>query len=309
MTAPKERLGFIGLGAMGKPMAQNIAKRLDIPVNVYDVRADAVADAKEWGGVVCDSPAAVAEASDVVFTMLPEDAHFVAVALGPAGIVEHARDGLVVVDFSTLGPWTIRDVDAALREKRARCHGAAVTLGVPAAVAGTLSVYVDAEVNENDDLMAFIGGCAATVLPISGPGSAKVIKLVNNLLTGVNFAAISEVFALGVKAGVPAETLLRLLLKGSGASYIMEHMLGDAILQGDMGPARFSVNYMIKDVTLAQELGRRNGHPSHFAGMALSAYNGTKALGLENDFVGSVIRWYEKAANMPPVGPTEKAKS
>ena len=80
MTPPQKRLGFIGLGAMGKPMAQNIAKRLGIPINVYDVRADVLSDSNEWGAVVCSSPAEVARSSDVVFTMVPEDHHLNAAA-------------------------------------------------------------------------------------------------------------------------------------------------------------------------------------------------------------------------------------
>lgn len=309
MSAPQKRLGFIGLGAMGKPMAQNIAKRLGVSINVYDVRAEAMTDSNEWGGVACNSLGEVAENSDVVFTMVPADADLLAVALGPQGLIENAPDGFVLIDFSTLGPQTIHDVDVAFQEKGARCHAAAVTLGVAGAIAGTLSIYLDKEAYEDADLLAFTNGCAATVLPIGGPGSAKVIKLVNNLLTGVNNAAISEVIALGVKAGVPAETLFRLLLKGSGSSYILENELQEAVLTGDMGPGRFSVDYMVKDVKLAQDLGRRNGHPCHYGATALSVYNGAKAHGHANDFVCSVIRWYEKAANMPPVGPTEKSAS
>ena len=309
MSAPQKRLGFIGLGAMGKPMAQNIAKRLGISINVYDVRAEAMTDSNEWGGIVCNSPAEVAKSSDVVFTMVPADADLLAVALGPDGLVEGLGDDFTLIDFSTLGPQTIHDVDVAFQEKGACCHAAAVTLGVAGAIAGTLSVYLDKEAYEDADLLALTNGCAATVLPIGGPGSAKVIKLVNNLLTGVNNAAISEVIALGVKAGVPAETLFRLLLKGSGSSYILENELQEAVLTGDMGPGRFSVDYMVKDVKLAQDLGRRNGHPCHYGAAALSVYNGAKAHGHANDFVCSVIRWYEKAANMPPVGPTEKGSS
>lgn len=309
MSAPDKRLGFIGLGAMGKPMAQNIAKRLGVTVNVYDVRAEAMTDSNEWGGVACNSPAEVAASSDVVFTMVPADADLSAVVLGPGGIIENAREGLTVVDFSTLGPATIRDVDAELQGKGARCLAAAVTLGVPAAVDGILSVYVDAAVYEDEDLLAFVKGCSATVLPIGELGSAKVIKLVNNFLTGVSSAAISEVIALGVKAGVPLETLLRLLLKGSGASYVMEKDFSVTVPTGELGPGRFSVDFMVKDLKLAQEMARQQGHPSHFASAALAAYNGARALGHANDHVASVVRWYEAAANMEPVGPTGKSTS
>ena len=309
MAAPQKRLGFIGLGAMGKPMARNIAKRLDISVNLYDVRTEAMADSDEWGGIVHASPAEVAAVSDVIFTMLPADEHLRAAALGSDGIIESARDGLTLVDFSTLGPATIREVDAKFREKGARCLAAAVTLGVPRAIAGTLSVYVDTAVNEDEDLMAFVRGCSATVLPIGETGSAKVMKLVNNFLTGVSTVIISEVIGLGVKAGVPAETLFRLLMKGSGASYLMEKEIMETVPKGDMGPGRFSVDFMVKDLKLAQEMGRQHGHPSHYIAAALAAFNGARAYGHGNDYVGSVIRWHETAANMEPVGPTEKVQT
>ncbi len=309
MAAPRKRLGFIGLGAMGKPMARNIAERLGIPVNLYDLRPEAMAGAGEWGGVVRASPAEVAAESDAVFTMLPADEHLRAVALGPGGILGNARDGLTLVDFSTLDPATVRDVDAKFRARGARCLAAAVTLGVPRAVEGTLSVYVDTAVHEDEDLMAFVRGCSATVLPVGGTGSAKTMKLVNNYLTGVGTAAVSEVVGLGVKAGVPAETLFRLLMKGSGASYLMEKEIMETVPAGDMGPGRFSVDFMVKDLKLAQEMARRHGHPSHYAAAALAAYNGARAYGHGRDYMGSVVRWYETAANMEPVGPTEKART
>ncbi len=308
MAIPRKRLGFIGLGAMGKPMAQNIAKRLDIAINIYDVNAEAMADSNEWGAVVSSSPADVAASSDIVFTMLPADEHLLAVALGADGIIQSARDGLTLVDFSTLGPATIREIDAKFRESGARCLSAAVTLGVPRAIEGTLSIYVDAAVHEDDDIMAFVRGCSSTVLPIGDLGSAKVIKLVNNFLTGVGNAAIAEVIALGVKAGVPLETLLRLLLKGSAASFLMEKDVTETVPVGDLGPGRFSTDFMVKDLKLAQEMARQHGHPTHFAATALAAYNGSRSYGHANDYVGSVIRWYEVAANMEPVGPIEKVQ-
>ena len=309
MVATKKRFGFIGLGAMGKPMAQNIAKRLSVAINIYDVDAAVMADSNEWGAIVCSTPAEVAKSSDIVFTMLPTDEHLLAVALGEGGVIDSARSGLTLVDFSTLGPATIREIDEKIGELGARCLSAAVTLGVPRAIEGTLSIYVDTDVHEDEDIMAFVRGCSATVMPIGDRGSAKVIKLVNNFLTGVGNAAIAEVIALGVKAGVPLETLLRLLLKGSAASFLMEKDVMETVPTGDLGPGRFSTDFMVKDLKLAQELARQLGHPTHLAAIALAAYNGSRAYGHANDYVGSIIRWYEVAANMKPVGPVKKVET
>jgi 2-hydroxy-3-oxopropionate reductase len=309
MTQTSPRFGFIGLGAMGKPMARHIASRRGIPVNIHDKRPEAVADSNAWGGVAMPSSAAVAAASDVVFTMVPADQDLLDVALGRDGLIAGMHDGLTLIDFGTIGPKTVRDVDSALRAKGGRCLAAAVTLGVAAAQTGTLTVYVDSEAADEPALRALIEGCAARVIPTGGPGSAKVMKIVNNMLTGSNVAIVSEVLTLGVKAGIPAEKLIPLLMKGSGRSYVLELMFGGSVMQGDLGPGNFSIDYMIKDLKLAQELARQHGHSAFFPALAIAAYQGARGHGHADDYVPALVRWWEQASNMPPIGPTTKVAS
>ncbi|MSP68612.1 MAG: 2-hydroxy-3-oxopropionate reductase, partial [Alphaproteobacteria bacterium] len=221
MAGAALRVGFIGLGAMGLPMAQNLAKRLGVKVTIADVNAKALEGAAAWGGVVAPSPAAVAAASDVVFTMLPDDQIVRAVALGPKGVIEGARPGLIYVDVSTIGPWTMREVAAALGAKEVEAFGAAATLGVAAAREGRLGIFVDSFSPSFAKVEALIKGFAKTIMPTGVLASSKVVKLVNNLMVGMNVAITAEAIALAGKAGIPAATIVKLIRKGSGDSYAL----------------------------------------------------------------------------------------
>ena len=125
---------------------ENIAKRLGVAISIYDINATVMTNSYEWGGIICSTPAEVAESSDIVFSMLPADENLLAVALGEDGIIDSLRGGLTLVDFSTLGPATIHTIDKKFGELGAHCLSAAVTLGVPRAIEGTLSIYVDMDV-------------------------------------------------------------------------------------------------------------------------------------------------------------------
>ncbi len=308
MAGTDLRLGFVGLGAMGAPMARHMAERLQAPVNVFDVRDAALEAACGWGGVACAAPREVAEKSDVVITMLPDDAAFSAVALGADGLITGAHDALIAVDFSTIGPWTMRDISKAFAEAGAVAFGGAATLGVGAAVEGRLTVYLDDEAVPFEKVAPVVGAFAETIVPTGPVGSAKVVKIVNNLMAGVNVAATAEAVALGAKAGIPAEVLIPLILKGSGTSYALDYHFRRRLLEGDIGPGTFPVDYMLKDLGLAVELGRRHDHTLFFGALAMAAYRGAAALGYEDYYFPVVLRWMERAAGMEALTPMPEAE-
>ena len=303
MPRIEARLGFIGLGTMGMPMARNMATSLEAQVNVCDVNVAAVEAAADWGGVACASPRDVARASDVVITMLPEDAHVRAVFLGDDGLVAGAHESLVAVDFSTIGPWTMIEVADGLAAAGATAFGGAATRGVPAAVAGDLTVFVDSDPPAFETVKPIVQAFSGIVVPTGAVGSAKVMKLLNNLMVGVNVAATAEAIALAGKAGIPAEVLIPLIQKGSGSSYALDNHFAKNALAGNVGPGIFPTDYILKDLRLAAEMARRHQHTLHFGALAMAAYRGTGALGYDRHYYPAVLRWMERGADMEALTP------
>jgi 3-hydroxyisobutyrate dehydrogenase-like beta-hydroxyacid dehydrogenase len=290
------RIGFIGLGAMGLPMAKCLVRNTDYTLRIFDVRPSVNAAASAWGATPSKSATEVAAESDVVITMLPDDAAVCAVAYGDDGILKGAHPGMVLMDFSTIGPWTIRAVTDRLAPVGVRVFSGAVTLGVRAAIEGNLAVYLDKEAAADEVLSKIVRGFSAAIVPIAGSGNAKVIKLINNLMVGVNVAATAEAVALAEKAGLPATTLVPLILKGSGSSYALANHIARSVLDDDLGEGKFGVDYILKDIKLAMELGKRLNHTTFFGALGMSSYRGAKALGYGANYYPIVLRWMEHAA-------------
>ena len=177
---------------------------------------------------------------------------------------------MVLLDLSTIGPWTIEAIAGTLAPKGVVVRSGAVTLGVKAAIAGTLAVYLDKDVAEDPGLRPVVDTMAASVLATSGTGNAKIIKLINNLMVGVNVAATAEAFALAEKAGLPAEILHPLIMKGSGASFALANQIADAIA-GEVGVGRFGTTYILKDLRIAMEMAKRSRHTMLFGATGMAA--------------------------------------
>jgi 3-hydroxyisobutyrate dehydrogenase-like beta-hydroxyacid dehydrogenase len=297
------RLGLVGLGAMGMHMARNMATALDVPVNVCDVSPAAVAAAAEWGGVACATPRDLAQASDIVITMVPQDHHVRTVFLGEDGLIAGAHKDLIAIDFSTIGPWTITEIAEAFAETEAVAFGGAATRGVPAAEAGDLTVFVDSDPPGFEIAKPVIQAFSGIIVPTGAVGSAKIMKLLNNLMAAVNVAATAEAVALAGKAGIPADVLIPLIQKGSGSSYAMDNHFAKNILSANIGPGIFSTDYILKDVRLAAEMARRNRHTLHFGALAMATYRGTRAMGYDQHYYPAVLRWMERGADMAPLTP------
>lgn len=285
------RSGFVGLGAMGSGMARNLAEKGRQPLAVYDKLEARCQAARDWGAVICATPAKVAERSDVVFTMLPDDASVLDVVFGESGIAAGTHQDLVLVDFSTIDPGTLVGIADRLKGRCKGIIGGAATLGTIAAEEGRLSVFVDDYDGLLEPVRPQIECFAQQIMPSGGLGSAKTMKLLNNLLVAVNVTATAEALILGEKAGIPAEVSIPILLKGSGASYALKHHFEGAYLDGALVPGRFPVNYMLKDLRICQKLAERSNHSMLFGSQALSTYRGARALGYGEHYYPIVVEW------------------
>ena len=261
-------LGFIGLGTMGRHMASNLIKGGHALV-VNDVRKEAAAPHIKAGARWADTPRAVAEASDVVFTSLPGPADVEAVALGNDGLLAGLEAGKVYFDLSTNAPAVVRRLHAVFAERHIAMLDAPVSGGPRGAESRKLALWVGGEqavFTKYKPVLDAIGDQAYYVGPI---GAGSVAKLVHNCAGYVIQTALAEVFTMGVKAGVDPLELFKAVRQGAvGRGRTFDRLI-DQFLPGRFEPPAFALRLAHKDVSLATALGREHKVPMRLANITL----------------------------------------
>ncbi|HXM57977.1 MAG TPA: 3-hydroxyisobutyrate dehydrogenase, partial [Candidatus Dormibacteraeota bacterium] len=270
-----KKIGFIGLGTMGLPMASNL---LDAghSLRVYDVDASRAPLLDGRDAEPCGSPRDAASGADVVITMLPASRHVLAAMLGPDGAVEGVRPGATVIDMSTIDPGTTRRVAEAVATRGGRMLDAPVSGGSIGARDATLTIMVggDPEVLEaHRDVLRALGERIVHCGPI---GMGETVKLANNLLAGTSMVGVAEAFALGVRAGVDPKTLLEVIETSSGNCWNLRNLpvpglVPSAPVNRDFAPG-FMVDLMHKDLGLALGAGAELGLPLTLTAVAHQLY-------------------------------------
>ncbi|MCL8206986.1 MAG: NAD(P)-dependent oxidoreductase [Actinomycetia bacterium] len=281
--APGARpVGFIGLGAMGGPMAANVLKRF--PVIAYDVVPERLAAAVAAGAEAASGPGEVADRADRVITMLPGSPAVEAVYLGSDGLVAHARPGQIFIDMTTCHPATTRKVGAALAARGAELLDAPVARTREAARQGTLAIMVggsEATLEACRDLLATMGTDIAHCGPL---GTGEVVKLVNNLILFNTVACLAECLPLAQWHGVAPARLVEILSRGSAASFALANHVGQAVLAGDFAPGKFSVAYALKDADYALALAEEAGVPLYHGALTKARLQEAAARGLADHY-------------------------
>ena len=194
-----KRIGFIGLGIMGKPMCRNLLKA-GYELTVYSRTQSSVDQIVEAGAKAAASPKDVAARSDMIITMLPNSPQVKEVVLGPGGVIEGAASGSIVVDMSSIAPLASQEIAAELAKKGVRMMDAPVSGGEPKAVEGTLSVMVGGTQTDFDQCLPVLKSMAASVVLVGAVGAGNVTKLANQIVVALNIAAMSEALVLAAKA-------------------------------------------------------------------------------------------------------------
>jgi len=242
-----DRVGFVGLGLMGKPMALNLVKK-GFSLTVHS-RSQAPVDVLAAAGASrAASPAEVAAASDVIVTMVPDSPDVRAVLEGPRGVFEAIRPGSVIVDMSTIAPAAARDLAAKASARGVAMLDAPVSGGEIGAINGTLSVMVggDADALERVRPVLNAVGNPDRVVHIGPAGSGQVCKACNQICIGGALASVSEAFAIARKAGIDPARVREALLGGFAASRVLE-VHGQRILEGNYVPG-FKTRLYHKDL-------------------------------------------------------------
>ena len=263
------RIGFIGLGKMGGPMARNLIDAGHSLV-VHDLDPAAAAPHRERGASWADSPREVALASDIVLTSLPGPREVEQVALGEGGLIEGLAPGAVYVDTSTGSPTVIRRVAGRIEAAGAHMVDAPVSGGPMGAEAGNLAVMVGGDGGAFERVRPVLEVLGSSIAHVGDVGAGTVAKLVHNAISMTTRIAIQEGMALAVKAGVSPFAMLSVLRDASfGKQLVLTDHIPDLVFRGDFDHPRFSLGMSHKDVGLALELAEEVGAPMAMAGMAL----------------------------------------
>jgi len=253
------KIGFIGTGNMGNPMAANLLKA-GHQLTVHDLRREAAINLLEMGAQWADSPKDAVPGNEAVFTSLPVPRDVEAVVEGEKGILEGASEGSVYVDLSTNSPTVIRRLHQVCAERGVTLLDAPVSGGVYGAAAGTLAVMVGGDEAVFNRMKPALDAIGSHVVYCGAIGNGSVCKICNNLLSMGTGVLLSEALTLGVKAGVDLAVLADVISNSSGGCRRLTEKLPRYLFKGNFEPG-FATALAAKDVRLATDLGREYGIP------------------------------------------------
>ncbi|HXR07921.1 MAG TPA: 2-hydroxy-3-oxopropionate reductase [Candidatus Acidoferrum sp.] len=287
----KMKIGFIGLGIMGKPMAKNLLKA-GYEVVCFDIVAENVASTTAAGAKAAASCKAVAEQCSIVITMLPNSPHVKQAVLGPGGVLEGAKAGTILIDMSSIAPLASQEIAQACSAKAVKMIDAPVSGGEPKAMDGTLSIMVGGDegvFNSVKDILLRMGANAVYCGPI---GAGNTTKLANQVIVACNIAACAEAFTLARKAGVDPARVLDAIKGGLAGSTVMNAKV-PMMLQGNFKPG-FKIDLHIKDLANALDTGHGVGAPMPLTAAVMEMMQTLKADGCGQNDHSALARYYAK---------------
>lgn len=280
------KVGFIGLGNMGTPMAANV-RRAGHDLTVYDLRREVAVPLEGLGAVWADSPQAVAAQSEVVLSSLPGPPEVEAVVTADDGVFAGLPQGAAYIDMSTNSPAAIRKLAEVGTARGFQVLDAPVTGGVPRARNATLTVFVGAKKDAFDHFEPLLGAIGSNVFHMGEVGCGNVTKLVNNMMAFVNFLGAAEGLAIGAKAGVDPQLLVDAIQTGSGNSTINEFAM-PAFLRGETGLG-FATALAAKDVQLAIQLAKECEVPAEVGPLVEQALTRFRDAGHGQDDIMAIV--------------------
>lgn len=285
----KPKIGFIGIGIMGYHMASHLLDA-GYDVTAYDVVPENLDKIAVKGAQKGVSSADVAARSDLVISMVPDSPDVEAVALGPGGIVESARQGLIYVDMSTIAPAVAIKVAEILGEKGVRCLDAPVSGGETGAANAALSIMVGGPEDLFNEVLPIFEVMGKTVTLCGDNGAGQTVKACNQIQVALNFVGMAEAFVLGAKAGVDPAIILKVLSGGYAQTRVMDAR-GERLIHGDFAPG-FKSKFHYKDLNIILETAKSLNVPIPCTAVAHQLFNALMASGrgdLDHSAVINVI--------------------
>lgn len=289
------KVGFIGLGIMGKPMAKNLLKS-GYKLVVANRSKAAVDELVGAGATKASTPKEVAEQAETIITMLPNSPEVKEVVLGKNGIYDGAKNGSIVIDMSSIAPLVSKEMSEKLAQKGIELLDAPVSGGEPKAIDGTLSVMVGGSKDTFEKSYDIMKSMASSVVYTGKSGAGNTTKLANQIIVALNIAAVCEAMVLAAKAGVEPKLVFEAIRGGLAGSTVLEAK-APLIMDRKFDPG-FRINLHIKDLQNALDTAHELGVPIQLTASVMEAMQAMKAQGKDHLDHGGLVRYYEKLANI-----------
>ena len=289
------KIGFIGLGIMGKPMARNLMKA-GHTVIVYDIVKENTEVMVEEGASERNSAREVAEECKVIITVLPNSPHVQAAVMGKNGVLEGASAGSILIDMSSIAPQVSKEISEACEKQGIEMLDAPVSGGEPKAIDGTLSIMVGGKevvFKQVYDILMAMGGSAVYCGEI---GAGNTTKLANQIIVALNIAAVSEAFMLSTKAGVDPDKVFNAIKGGLAGSTVMNAKI-PMIMERNFKPG-FKIDLHIKDLNNALDTGHEIGVPLPLTANVMEMLQKLHADGHGQEDHSAIAKYYEKIADV-----------
>ncbi|KZL91036.1 NAD(P)-dependent oxidoreductase [Clostridium magnum] len=290
------KIGFIGLGVMGRNMANNILKS-GHELKVYNRSTKIVKEFEKKGALIGKNPAEVAEECNIIMTSLPNSEIVKNVILGENGVLQGAKAGTVIIDLSSITPKAIKEIAEESEKKGVEVVDAPVSGGSVGAEKGTLTIMAGCKKEVFDKVMSILKCIGEKIYHVGNVGAGDTVKLVNNLLLGANMVAVCEALTLGTKAGLDPEILYEVMSKSSGNSYALTSKYKKFIHERNFDPG-FMVDLQYKDLQLAVDTARDLQLPLFMGNLTQQMYEMARSEGLGKEDISSIIKIYEKWLNI-----------
>jgi 2-hydroxy-3-oxopropionate reductase len=284
------KIGFIGLGIMGKPMSKNLLKA-GYSLVVCDRNPEAVKDVVAAGAESAENAKEVAKSCDVIITMLPNSPHVKEVVLGENGVVDGAKQGATIIDMSSIAPLASREIHDEVVKKGLTMLDAPVSGGEPKAIDGTLSVMVGGDKAIFDKHYDLMKAMAGSVVYTGDIGAGNVTKLANQVIVALNIAAMSEALVLATKAGVNPELVYQAIRGGLAGSTVLDAK-APMILDRNFKPG-FKIDLHIKDLQNALDTSHGVGTSLPLTAIVMEMMQALKTDGMGGCDHSALARYYE----------------
>src|SRR5699024_834332 len=289
------KIGFVGLGVMGKPMAKNLIKA-GYELNVNTLEEEVVKEFEELGAKGYASKKDLAQDSDVIILMLPNSPNCDQAIFGEDGLVEGLSEGKIIVDISSINPVESKRFAKALEEKGVKFIDAPVSGGEPKAIDGTLAVMVGGDEKTFEEVKPIIEKMASSIVRTGEVGAGNTTKLANQIVVALNIAAVSEAFTLAKKAGVDPEAVYHAIRGGLAGSTVMDAK-GPMMLERNFKPG-FRIDLHIKDLQNALDTSHSVQASLPLTAGVMEILQALRIDGNEKDDHSAIVKYYEKINNL-----------
>ena len=298
-----ERIGLIGAGAMGRPVARRLLS-VGYDVCFTSGKRSTISNLESAGASLLPTPLLVADQCDTLVTCLPSDSELFQVFLGPDGVIEHLEPGSMIVDLSSASPMMIQRIGDEARARDITVIDAPVSGGIHNAEQGTLTITVGSSEEGFERAQPLLETLGSNVVHVGGVGMGKIFKTVNNILTGTQMVLIGEALALAANAGADLETLYKTIGTSSGNSNAWQDIVPKLLQDDSDKHVDFRLDMMRKDLNLAGALGDDLETPLPLSTLAQQFYTGASARGYGGRHAWEIARLAARTSGAE-IGPHE----